>query len=82
MRTKSKLVNKTKLRVRFLSLDFYRTLVTGICTKIIGIKSYYCNENMIRVYYDDGFQQTYFVNEGETQLKQVIKQINAHLGGK
>lgn len=70
-----------KKRVRFLSLDYYRTLVTGKITDIQGIKAYTCDENVIKVMYDNGHMATYYVNEGEYQLKQVIKIINAYIGG-
>lgn len=70
-----------KKRVRFLSLDYYRTIVTGKTTVIEGIDCYFCDDNSIKVHYTNGFVTTYFVNEGEKQLKQVVKIINAYLGG-
>lgn len=78
-RTKGK-VNHKK-RVRFLCLDYYRQLVTGKSTDIEGIRAYVCTDNTIHVLFDNGLTQTYIVNEGEHQLKQVIKVINAYLGG-
>lgn len=78
-KTKGK-VNHKK-RVRFLCLDYYRTLVTGKTTKIEGITSYVCDENIIDILFDNGMIKVYKVNEGEKQLKQVIKIINAYLGG-
>lgn len=68
-------------RVRFLCLDYYRQLVTGKSTEIEGITSYVCTDAAIRVIYDNGKMETYIVNEGEYRLKQVIKIINAYIGG-
>ena len=78
-RTKGK-VNHKK-RVRFCCLDYYRTIVTGEVTNIDGITQYFCNDNEIHVLFDNGFIRVYPVNEGERQLKEVIKAINAYLGG-
>ena len=78
-KTKGKVHHKK--RVRFLCLDYYRQLVTGKSTDIEGIKSYVCTDAAIRVIYDSGLMATYIVNEGEYQLKQVIKVINAYIGG-
>lgn len=68
-------------RVRFCSLDYYKTLVTGIPSKIDKIKTYYVDENQISVNFENGFSTTYDVSMGDNQLKQVIKIINAYLGG-
>lgn len=81
MRKRTKGIVRTKKRVRFLCLDYYRTLVTGDFTQIQGITQYFCNENEIQVLFDNGFIKVYPVNEGERQLKDVIKAINAYLGG-
>lgn len=83
MRTKRKTKGKVnhKRRVRFCSLDYYRQLVTGKSTDIAGIKNYVCTDAVIRVQFESGMMNTYFVNEGEEQLKQVIKIINAYIGG-
>lgn len=78
-RTKGKV--RHNKRVRFCCLDYYRQLVTGKSTDIEGIKTYVCTDAVIRVQYDSGMINTYFVNEGENQLKQVIKIINAYIGG-
>lgn len=80
MKTKKGKVNH-KCRVRINRLDYYRQLVTGKSTKIEGIKSYICTDNHISVLYENGWSNTYFLNNGETQLKQVIKIINAYIGG-
>ena len=80
MRTKK--IKKTKKRVRFLSLDYYRTLVTGKCTPIEGIHSYWADDEIINVHFENGYCKTYIVNEGEYQLKQAVKMINTYLGGK
>lgn len=68
-------------RVRFCSLDYYKTLATDIQSKIDKIKTYYVDENQISVNYENGFSATYDVSMGDKQLKQVIKIINAYLGG-
>ena len=68
-------------RVRFLSLDYYRTICTGFKTDIVGIKDYYCDDDVINVHYESGLCKAYAVNEGEHQLKEVIKIINAYIGG-
>ena len=78
-RTKG-IVNHKK-RVRFLCLDYYRAIVTGKPTDIEGITQYFCDDNTIQVLFDNGFIKVYPVNEGEKQLKEVIKAINAYLGG-
>ena len=78
--TKKGKVNHKK-RVRFLCLDYYRQLVTGKSTNIEGIKTYVCTDNTVHVEFESGLIKTYVVNEGEYQLKQVIKVINAYLGG-
>jgi hypothetical protein len=60
-------------------------LVTGKSSDIEGIKSYVCTDNAIHVIYESGLIMTYNVNDGryndEYQLKQVIKVINAYIGG-
>ena len=78
---RKKKVNCTKRRVRFLSLDYYRNIVTGKQTNILGIDSYSADDNKILVNYSSGLTKVYFVNEGENQLKRVIKIINAYIGG-
>lgn len=78
---RKKKVNCTKCRVRFLSLDYYRNIVTGKPTNILGITSYSADDNKILVNYSSGLTKVYFVNEGENQLKRVIKIINAYIGG-
>lgn len=78
-KTKGKVQHRR--RVRFLCLDYYRTLVTGETTMIEGITTYRCDTNTIDVWFDNGMLRVYKVNEGEKQLKQVIKIINAYLGG-
>jgi hypothetical protein len=74
-------VNVSKKRVRFISLDYYRYIVTGKPTDIQGIKSYHCDDNIIDVEYENGFKYRYYINSGEHQLKSVIKIINKYLGG-
>ena len=84
MKTKNKRTKgivRHKKRVRFLCLDYYRTIVTGNQTNIEGITQYFCNDNEIQVLFDNGFIKVYPVNEGERQLKEVIKAINMYLGG-
>lgn len=78
---RKKKVNCTKRRVRFLSLDYYRNIVTGKQTNILGINSYVADDNRLMVNYSSGLSKVYFVHEGEKQLKQVIKVINAYIGG-
>ena len=80
-RRKNKGFVQHKKRVRFCSLDYYKHLVTGKVTDIEGIKFYLCNDNTIHSWYDNGHEAIFVVNEGESQLKQAIKQINAYLGG-
>lgn len=75
-----------KKRVRFLRLDYYRQLVTGHSTEIEGIELYVCTDNTIYVLYDSGKSVTYDItaekyHDSEYQLKQVIKVINAYIGG-
>ena len=79
MSRKRKLV--TKKRVRFCQLDYYRFLHNHSVTDIQGITSYYCTANIIVIYYDNCCKKEYFVNKGEKQLKEVIKIINAYIGG-
>ena len=78
---RKKRVNCTKRRVRFCQLDHYRKIVTGVSTKIVGIEDYVSNDDFIKVMYVTGLIKTYYINEGEKQLKEVIKIINAYLGG-
>lgn len=68
-------------RVRFCSLDYYKTFVTGTPSEIDKIKTYYVDENQISVNFENGFSTTYDVSMGDKQLKQIIKIINAYLGG-
>lgn len=70
-----------KARVRFCSLDYYRYLCTGLQSKIQGIAMYFADENLLTVFYDSGLKMVYKVNAGERQLKQVIKIVNAYIGG-
>lgn len=79
---KTKGVVQHNKRVRFCTLDYYRTLVTGISSEIEGIKQYYCDSNKICIYFDNGYHNEYDITFGEIQLKQVVKEINAYLGGK
>ena len=76
-----KKVNCTKQRVRFCQLDYYRQIVTGETTKIQGIDTYVATDNVVKVLYTNGLYRVYNVNEGKKQLKDVIKIINAYLGG-
>lgn len=78
---RKKKVNCTKERVRFCQLDYYRQIVTGETTKIQGIDTYVATDNVVKVLYANGLYKVYKVNEGEKQLKEVIKIINAYLGG-
>ena len=78
---RKKRINCTKERVRFCQLDYYRQIVTGETTKIQGIDTYIATDNAVKVLYANGLYKVYKVNEGEKQLKQVIKIINAYLGG-
>lgn len=68
-------------RVRFCSLDYYRTICTNSESDIQGIKRYACDDNFINVEYDTGIIIKYPVFEGKKQLKQVVKEINKYLGG-
>lgn len=79
--SKKRKIISNKQRVRFCSLDYYRTIVTGKESDILGIKYYRCDDDTIVVQYENGFKYTYFVNEGEHQLKEVVKIINKYLGG-
>jgi hypothetical protein len=79
MARKRKLV--TKKRVRFCQLDYYRYLHNQAVTDIQGITNYYCTANTIVIFYDNCCKKEYFVNKGEKQLKEVIKIINAYIGG-
>ena len=81
IRKATKGIVRHKKRVRFLCLDYYRTIVTGNQTNIEGITQYFCTDNEIQVLFDNGFISVYPVNEGERQLKEVIKAINMYLGG-
>lgn len=81
MAIKSKCKVNHKNRVRFLQLDYYRQLVTGRSTKIEGIRTYTSSNDCVAVDYENGRLATYRVNEGEKQLKEVIKIINAYIGG-
>lgn len=69
-------------RVRFCSLDYYRTLVTSEQTNIEGIAWYSCTDSSITVVYVSELRVIYDVSNGEKQLKQVIKVINAYIGGR
>ena len=84
MRTKrrtKKVICSPKQRSRFLRFDYYRYIVTGMQSKIAGIYEYSCTDNAIHIHFENGFVKSYKVNEGEEQLKQVIKIINAYIGG-
>lgn len=71
-----------KERVRFCRLDYYRYLCTGEPSKIQGIDNYIADENVISVIYKNDEIRRYKVNDGERQLKDVIKIINNYIGGR
>ena len=72
----------SKARVRFCRLDYYRYLCTGEPSRILGIDRYFADENKMTVFYSSGETRIYKLNEGEKQLKDVIKIINNYIGGR
>ena len=68
-------------RVRFCSLDYYKYLCITTKSNIEGIDNYYCTPSTIWIDYSSGKIVNYDVSRGEKQLKQVIKIINAYIGG-
>lgn len=81
MARKRKIVKTANERVRFITLDVYRYLVTGKKSNIRCMKDYETDGNYLLIYYENGFTEKYEINVDEEQLKRVIKLINKRLGG-
>ena len=81
MKKKKKVNKMEKQRVRFCQLDHYRKIVTGESSNIFGIEWYVSTDNYVEILYSNGKLVRYLINEGNEQLKQVIKTINIYLGG-
>lgn len=85
MRTKrtkrTKGIVRHNKRVRFCSLDYYKYCCTDEQSSIEGIHNYKCDAYTVTIHYENGYVKVYDVSDGDTQLKQVIKIINAYLGG-
>ena len=78
---KKKFTKISKQRVRFCQLDHYRKIVTGESSDIFGIEQYVSTDDYVEILYCNGKLVRYPINEGNEQLKQVIKTINIYLGG-